>query len=512
MTAPIQPGTRLICPLIAATVEAMRADMIAAVAEGADCLECRLDYLSHPPDDEQLRDLLTNPPRPVIVTCRPVREGGRFDGQEAHRLALLRRAGRFEGVEAVDVEFDVPAEDWPAEGRKIILSRHDFQAVPDDLDELARAMDQSPAAVNKLVVQPAGADEALRVFDVLRACRKPTLALAMSEAGLITRILARKFGAFGTFAALTAGQESAPGQVSLAEMKHLYRWDAIGPDTDVFGVIGCPVTHSMSPAIHNAAFAATAQNAVYVPLRIEPGNEPFFRFLDAVRQRAWLSLRGLSVTIPHKENALACVGAEHCDALAVRIGAINTITLREDGSLRGENTDYAGAIDALCEAMSIARPGLKGRSAAVLGAGGVARAIVAALREYGATVTIYNRTLPRAEALAEEFGCVARPIARAGRTDAEIVVNCTSLGMHPKVRATPLRRLPESVKIVFDTIYNPVETRLLRDAQAAGRQILSGVDMFVHQAAAQFETWTRLPAPREVMREAVLRALGNNEP
>ena len=187
---------------------------------------------------------------------------------------------------------------------------------------------------------------------------------------------------------------------------------------------------------------------------------------------------------------------------------MNTLTLRPDGSLRGENTDYAAALDALCGAMGIDRAGLAGRRLAVLGAGGAARAIVAALAACRAEVTVYNRTVARAEALAEEFGVQAAPLDAAARFDGEAVINCTPIGMHPRVGASPLDGLPPAVRVVFDTIYNPIETRLLRTARQAGRLTVTGLEMFVNQAVAQFEAWTGRPAPRDVMREVVRRRLG----
>ncbi len=500
-----QTTTRLICPLTAPTVEEMRADMIAAVAEGATMVECRLDYLTPPPDDKQLAYLLNDAPCPVLATCRTNRQAGRFTGEETHRLAILASASKFNSVEIIDVEIDVPADDRPA--GNLLLSHHDFERCPNNLFDIAREMDASNAAVNKTAFAVASPAEALRAFDVLRASRKPTLALAMGEPGVLTRILAKKFGAWGTFASLCSGKESAPGQVNLADMKHLYRWDAVNAETKVFGVIGCPIAHSMSPAIHNAAFTATGYDGVYVPLRIEPSAEPFHAFLDGVRKRPWLDLRGLSVTIPHKENALAYIGAKNCDELAVRIGAVNTITFDADGQLHGDNTDYAGAIDALCNAMGISREQLAGRVVAVLGAGGVSRAIVAALRHYGATVTIYNRTVARAEELAEEFGATAASIEQADHTEAEIIINGTALGMSPKIETCPLTKIPPSVNVVFDTVYNPLETRLLQLAKQASCLTVTGLDMFVNQAVAQFERWTNLPAPRTVMRDVVLHRL-----
>ncbi|MBL7133735.1 MAG: shikimate dehydrogenase [Phycisphaerae bacterium] len=498
-------NTRLICPLTASSPAAMREAMTAAAERGADTVECRLDLLTRIPTDEQLRQLLADPPVEVIATCRPTREGGRFEGNEARRLDLLARAADL-GARAVDIEIDAPPQSRPT-AAAIILSHHDFQQIPADLDATLAEMEASTAAVNKIAFAAAGPEDALRALDLLRACKKPTIALAMGQAGAISRILAKKFGAYGTFAALAPQARSAPGQPTIEEFRDLYRWDSITPATAAYGVIGCPVAHSMSPAIHNAAFAAADLNAVYVPVLIEPGADNFNRFMDALLERPWMDWRGLSVTIPHKENALAYVGAQNSEELAVKIGAVNTITISPAGGLRGDNTDYAAAIDALCGAMGIGRQGLAGRNVAVLGAGGVARAVVAALVHYQAQVTIYNRTVSRGEKLAEEFGARAASRRDLGGLEAEIVINCTSIGMHPNVHACALAEIPPSVKVVFDTVYNPVQTQLLIRASAAGCKTVSGLEMFLNQAVAQFEAWTQTKAPRQVMRQVVVTKL-----
>jgi len=498
------PKTRLICSLTAPSADAMIDQMRQAAANGADTVECRLDFLDPPATPGDVERLLADPPVDVIVTCRPTREGGKFSGPEADRLALLRAAARA-GAAYVDVEADVPRDQFP--NGPIISSRHDFEACPDDLDDLAAGLDASESAVAKIAFMAAGPQDALRALDVVRNSRKPTIALAMGEAGAASRLLAAKFAAFGTFAAPHEGQESAPGQPTLGEIRGLYRWDAINAETGVYGVIGCPVGHSMSPAIHNAAFEAAGVNGVYVPLLIRPGEANFRKFMDAVLARPWLDWRGLSVTIPHKRNALAYVGEANCDPLAVQIGAVNTITIGPGGEIRGDNTDYAAAIDSLCQAMGIERSGLAGRDVAVLGAGGAARAIVAALAHYRAHTTIYNRTESRGEALAEEFGASAHGLPAAASLQAEIVINCTPIGMHPNTDASPLDRIPDSVKVVFDTIYNPIQTLLLQRAKDTGCLTVTGLDMFVNQAVAQFEIWTEQTAPRDVMREVVRRKL-----
>ena len=473
---------------------------------GADMVELRLDFLSSPPTHDQLKALLTDTPVEVIVTNRPRSEGGHFSGTESQRLEILRLAASFKPA-YVDVEMSVPPCEAP-QGR-LIVSHHDFAGCGGDLEAIATDLAQTPGVVKKVVCTAGGPQDALRTLGLLRTAKKPTIALAMGEAGVLSRILAKKFGAFGTFASLRTGAESAPGQVTIEQMRDLYRWEAIGPETDVYGVIGCPVAHSLSPAIHNAAFAAAAMDAVYVPVLIQPGPDSFGRFMDELLARSWLDWRGLSVTLPHKQNALAYVGADRCDELARRIGAINTITIGSDGSLRGDNADYAAAIDSLCAAMGIERDGLAALPVAVLGAGGVARAIVAALTHYRADVAIYNRTVSRGEKLAEEFSSHAYPLAAATRTEAQILINCTSIGMHPDLDASPVQSIGSSVNVVFDTIYNPIETRLLKQAAAAGCTCVSGLEMFVNQAVAQFEIWTGRDAPRQVMRHIVTDHLSN---
>lgn len=503
-------STRLICPLTGSTVEVMRADMLLAAESGADTIEVRLDLLDSIPDDAQLRMLLDDAPVEIIATARASREGGKFSQPEDARLDLLKRAAKFDSVAFVDVEMDVPRKDWPTSPEKIILSHHDFDKIPDDLYEIVEKMEASEAGVNKIAFTATGPQDALLAADVIRSCKKPTLALAMGQAGVISRILARRFGAFGTFASLQRGNESAPGQLTLDDMRKVYRWDAQNKSTQIFGVIGCPVGHSMSPIIHNTAFGVADVNAVYVPLLIEPGADFFNLFMQAIAERGYLNFRGLSVTIPHKENALDFVTPKNCDELSVTIGAVNTITISPDGKFCGDNTDYAGAIDALCDKMGIAREDLKDRRVALLGAGGAARALVAALRFYGASVTIYNRTVSRAETLAAEFGCIAKALSEACHTDAQILINCTAIGMHPNIDDSPVCDLSDSVEVVFDTVYNPLETKLLVMAGAKKCLTVSGLDMFVNQAASQFAKWTEITAPRDVMRNVVLEQLKMN--
>jgi 3-dehydroquinate dehydratase / shikimate dehydrogenase len=515
--------TLLIVPVTESSPQACREAMAAAAAGGADAVELRLDFL---PDmaEKDLPLLLKDPPCPILATCRAAAEGGQCDWSNHRRASLLAQAVRL-GARWVDFELAALGEAGElltalgeARAAELIVSYHNFQRRPDDLAAILARLEASPGQINKIAFAAGGPEDAWEAFDLLRRSRKPAMVLAMGECGVASRILARKFGAFGTFAALAEDRQSAPGQPTLAELRGLYRWKAISATTHIYGVVGCPVSHSLSPAIHNAAFAAERRDAVYVPLRVESGAEPFNRFLDAVLARPWTDLRGLSVTLPHKENALARVGADNVDELARQIGAINTLAITSDAArpLRGWNTDYAAAMDVLAKALDGRRESLHGRRAAVLGAGGVARAIVAALAHYGADTTVYNRTLARAQELAREFDRGAAGPVRAMALEelvqlkADIIINCTPLGMHPHVQEGPLPKgvaLPAGA-IVFDTIYNPIRTRLLSQAAQGGCRTLSGLEMFLNQAAAQYELWTYRSAPRQVMRQVVLARLG----
>jgi 3-dehydroquinate dehydratase/shikimate dehydrogenase len=306
-------------------------------------------------------------------------------------------------------------------------------------------------------------------------------------------------------------------------MKRLYRWDAIGADTKVYGVVASPVMHSMSPAIHNAGFDAVGHDGVYLPLLVNPGYESFKAFMESFLAFAPLHLSGLSITLPHKENALRYLkekGAQ-VEELAERIGAVNTIVIDNDPSianrksqianLRGFNTDYAAILDTITNALGVERKDLADKRIAVIGAGGTGRTAVAALAELGATVVVYNRTFERAEKLAREFNgrtgkVVAARMEKLCDSCCHVFINTTSLGMHPKSDQSPLgERLPEftSDTLVFDTIYNPMETKLLKQAKAAGAKTVGGVEMFVRQAARQFEAWTHQAAPMDVFRRVV---------
>jgi 3-dehydroquinate dehydratase/shikimate dehydrogenase len=505
--------TRLCVPLFVTDAAQARRDIAAAAEAGADIVELRVDTFSN---RAELAGLVDNAVIPTIVTCRPTWEGGKSELPEEQRWTLYSDTA-VHNAAYVDVELstykEMPLLQKPAITRPMILSSHDFEGRPDRLTNLFMELNERRGAVSKIVWTARTIRDNLEAFELLLNKHKPTIALCMGEAGLLSRILAKKFGGFLTFAALPGDAGTAAGQISIHDMKRLYRWDAINAATKVYGVVASPVMHSMSPAIHNAGFEAVGHDGVYLPLLVNPGYESFKAFMESFLAFEPLHLSGLSVTLPHKENALRYLkekGAE-VEELAERIGTLNTIVIEPAGKLRGFNTDYAAILDTITTALGITREELANKRVAVIGAGGTGRTAVAALAECGATVVVYNRTMARAEALAKEFNgargqVVAARMEKLCDSCCHIFINTTSVGMHPEVDESPLgERLPEfsADTLVFDTVYNPMETKLLKQAKTAGAKTVGGVEMFVRQAARQFEAWTGKTAPLDLFRRVV---------
>lgn len=510
--------THLCVAIFASDPAQTRRDIAAAAEAGADMIELRVDELTDP---QRIRELVGISTLPAIVTCRPTWEGGHSTLSDGDRIALLRD-GAADSAAYVDIELKaMPVvagmSPRPRELRSgVICSSHDFTGRPDRLWNILSDLNSSSADVSKIVWTARHIRDNLEAFEILLNRQKPAIALCMGEAGMISRVLAKKFGAFLSFAALRGDRGTASGQITVHDMKRLYRWDAIRPDTRVYGVVAEPVAHSMSPAIHNAAFDATQYNGVYLPLLVQRSYESFKAFMETFLAFERLDLSGLSITIPHKENALRYLKEKdhRVEPLAESIGAVNTISIARDSDglhLYGFNTDYAAILDSITAALGIRRADLAGRRVAVIGAGGTGRTAVAALAACGATVVVYNRSLDRAEALAGEFNgrtgkVVAAPIAKVSQSCCEIFLNTTSVGMHPDVQATPLGDNPppfDAKTLVFDAIYNPMQTRLLEIAREKGSKTISGVEMFVRQAVGQFEAWTKQPAPMDVMRRVI---------
>jgi 3-dehydroquinate dehydratase/shikimate dehydrogenase len=445
---------------------------------GADLVELRLDGVR----DADVGGALKARRLPVIVTCRAAWQGGRFDGAEEARTAILERAWDL-GAEFVDVE-DGAADALVRRtaGRRIVRSFHDFTGgAAEAAARLARLL-ASGAEVVKLAVTVTRLAELAALAELGRGAGGRSVVLAMGDAGVASRVLATQMGARWTY----AGDAVAPGQLSLARMRDEFRVRGLGPATRVFGVLGRPVGHSLSPVMHNAAFAALGVDAVYLPLAAAS-------FADFQEFATAFGVEGASVTAPFKLDAARAARA--ADARTAAIGAVNTLRRTPEG-WDGRNTDVEGVIAPL------AGRDLRDRRVAVLGAGGAARSVVAAFAALGATVTVHARRAEAANALSVETGARVAPWPPSA--DAwDILVNATPVGTAPDVEAVPMPLSGSlSGRLVYDLVYNPPDTALLRRARALGAETLGGLPMLAAQAAAQFTWWTGLTPPDGLMQRA----------
>jgi 3-dehydroquinate dehydratase/shikimate dehydrogenase len=442
----------------------------------------------------------------LIATCRTRPGGGQFKGSAEAELQILQQAARA-GCRWCDVEVETAARFEAAALRKllaparILVSAHDFRGLPANLPRLAVRLRRCGAHAIKVAATCSTLGDVRRLLAPARS-RRDVVVIPMGDLGEGVRILALREGSALAYASMD--WSVAPGQLSLDGMREVYRLgrrfgsssSGPGPGTSLYGVIGDPIGHSLSPLMHNAAFAARGLNAVYLPFRVRKLDD----FLAAVRA---FGISGFSVTLPHKESILKRL--DGCDSLAAEIGAVNTVEVRGGGRLYGYNTDYAGVLRAMERHVPLARSRVL-----LVGAGGSARAAAFALARKGAEVFIWARREEKARALARAAGgeAIARRALRSERFDA--VVNCTPVGMYPG-GGSALAATELNARVVMDLIYRPRKTELLHMAQRRGIAIISGVEMFLEQGAAQWEIWTGRSAPRDVMRRAVVSALANEE-
>lgn len=516
--------TYLAVPIAAKNLNEAARQIEAARAAGAEMLELRTDYIENlnVSGVEKLIAEAKSTKRktmPIIVTCRDARQGGDIDYPQRLRVKVLTAALRA-GAEFIDVEYEnflhtdsqekiqLAVSESPR--ARLIISAHNFESKFDNIGKLYRRIQTAyPAAIPKLVYTANHINDCFEVFDLLRGTGGERIVFCMGEAGLISRIIAKKLNSFVTFASIDNDTATAPGQLTCRQLREIYRYDSIAPQTKLYGVVGCPIAHSLSPAIHNACFADIEADKLYLPLLVEGGKDSFDQFMHNIAARPRLGFAGFSVTIPHKRNALdyAIAGGGAVEPLAERIGAVNTLLIGQEGNLSAYNTDYAGAMVAITSALGT-KAKLKGLPIAVIGAGGVARAIVAALRDANANIRIYNRTVERGRKLAAEFGCDFSPLDDLSNINSKLVINCTSIGMYPDIDATPL--LKEYIKkdmTIFDTVYNPPQTLLLKQAKQKKAKTIDGLSMFVNQAAAQFKLFTGKQPNTKLMRKTACNSL-----
>ena len=470
------------------------------VEQGAKLVELRLDYIS---SRVNIQRLLKDRPCPVAVTVRREQDGGKYTGDETNRLMMLREAIAL-GVEYVDLEEDIAGEIKRFGKTKRIISYHSFRNTPDNLRELHARLAKHDPDIVKIATMANQPHDNLRALEMMQESDVPTIGMCMGDIGTPSRILGPRFGAPFTYATFHHERALAPGQLSYDQMVNVYRHDAINKDTAVYGVIADPIAHSLSPQVHNAAFAEAGIDAVYVPFRV-----PFDTLGQFMEDIPRLDLLGMSVTIPHKEAIAKYLSK--VDPAVKGIGAVNTVLVK-DGEVRGYNTDYKEAMDSLEAAFgtvgNVPSP-IKDKRVLVLGAGGVARAIMYGLERRGAKSTIAGRTRTRAQALADQFSGRAVDWQARHNAEVDIIINCTPIGMHPNVDETPFSKAYlKPAMVVFDTVYNPESTLLLKEAKLHGCRTVTGVEMFIRQAGLQFMLFTGREAPYQLMRETLKRAIG----
>jgi 3-dehydroquinate dehydratase / shikimate dehydrogenase len=464
-------------------------------------LEFRLDYLPKPglaiPKIKAFME--SHPGTVVIATCRRTVAGGRFRGSMASELDILAKASGA-GCQLLDVALQTAIKSKPAQVQKLrarsalILSFHDFRGTK-RLDETLQKMLAVQADFYKIVSTATTLSDNVTMIKFLakESDKHSLIGICMGEQGIISRVLGVRAGSVFTFAALSPDEKTAPGQVTAQELRNLYRIEQVDAATRVYGVAGDPVVHSLSPAIMNAAFRRENVNAVYLTLHAKTLKD----LLTCVRG---IPLHGISVTMPYKEAILKHL--DNTDSHTTKIGACNTVVRAQDGKLYGFNTDAAGIVRPLERRL----PTLEGAKILVLGAGGAARAAVFGLKERGCEVYILNRTTGPAKKLARQAR--ARTVKRADlkKLSFDVIINATPVGMG-NTRETALQEHEINARYVFDMIYDPAETRLLKLARERGAQVIPGIEMFVQQAARQFEIWTGKPAPGDEMLRTVLLAL-----
>ena len=481
-------------------------------ADYGHVIEVRLDCVNEsdlPYAVKELRKLLQDHPLQTIITLRPQEQGGL-------RVLTLDQRRRFWsehgfGLPAAwfDLEVDLAEEflrsGQPVEWSRVICSVHHFSEGVQNLNHLYDRLAHTPARFLKVAVLLHDAIDNLAIFQLIDRAQsdgRELIAIGMGGAGVPSRILGPARGSFLTYSSPEPDSSTAPGQPTVSELRDSYRIQRLARATMVMGLIGHPVLHSLSPQIHNAAFKGSALDSVYLPFDVRDLPSFMRRMVHPKTRELDWNLRGLSVTAPHKQGVMDHL--DWIDSAAKEIGAVNTVVL-DEGQLKGYNTDAQGFISALRTCIAQ----LQGVRCAVLGAGGAARAVIWALMQQGATVSLFVRDRERAKSFAEEFGVSVADLHSASFDGFDVVVNTTILGTCGELeQQTPAHAEQlRGARLAYDLVYNPTETRFLREAEQGGCQTLDGLSMFLAQAAEQFRLWTSREAPADVMRVAALEAL-----
>ncbi|MGA9584006.1 MAG: shikimate dehydrogenase [Terracidiphilus sp.] len=461
-------------------------------------IELRLDSLSKPANALSYLKQFLGEHRDitVIATCRRKSHGGGFDGPLATELEILTKAAQA-GCQIIDLELESAEEAKAAQvsklrtnGAALLISFHDFSRTK-GLEQAADRIEVFKPDFVKVVSTARTLADNLAVIRLIedRSLAAHVVGIAMGEEGLVSRVLGPRAGAAFTFASYSDGAETAPGQVKAETLRDVYRFEHLDQATRIFGVAGNPISHSLSPLMQNAAFRREIVNAVLLPLKTKSVQDLLTLALE-------LPLAGCAVTMPLKTEILPHLA--NMDPLTARIGACNTLRMGADGKLYGFNTDVAGVVRPLQRRLK-----LKGARVVVLGAGGAARAAVFGLVEQGAEVLVVNRTHEHAVTLARQAKAKSLKHELLAKQRFDVMINATPCGMDGTKQALPIAENELNASLVFDMVYSPLETPLLKLAKSRGIPVISGLEMFVQQGARQFEIWTGKPAPESEMMRVV---------
>ncbi|HEY1501075.1 MAG TPA: shikimate dehydrogenase [Acidobacteriaceae bacterium] len=465
-------------------------------------VEFRLDYLANPvailPRLKQF--LYERGEVTAIATCRRSATGGKFKGTINAELEILEKAAQV-GCHLIDIELQTAEHTKPAQMKKLrsygaalIISHHDFESTKNLDATFDRILPYQPEFV-KIVATAKTLSDNVTMMRFLEKRRDEAniIGISMGEQGTISRVLGLRSGSVFTFAAAHAGEETGPGQIEARTLRETWRIDQIDASTKVYGVAGNPVRHSLSPLMHNMAFRRETVNGVFLPLQTT-------RLSDLLTLTREVPLHGLAITMPFKTEIIKHLAKT--DVLSEKIGACNTVVRSQDGKLYGFNTDVAAVVRPLERRLP-----LRGAKILVLGAGGAGRAAVFGLVDKGAEVFVWNRTAETAKKLARQAKAKTIRREQIAKSNFDVIINTTPVGMRGVKPASLLEPKELNTRLVFDLVYNPIDTPLIRMAREKGLPVITGVEMFVHQGARQFEIWTGKPAPEEEMLRVVVHAL-----
>jgi 3-dehydroquinate dehydratase/shikimate dehydrogenase len=491
-----------VCVAIYGSTPAELVEKAEEAARENNFLEFRLDYLLKPllalPKLKQF--LYERGDVTGVATCRRAATGGKFKGTIAAELEVLEKAAEA-GCHLVDIELQTAEatkrpqlDKLRGHGAALIISYHDF-ATTKDLDEIFERIRPFEPEFIKIVSTAKTLSDNVTMMRFLERTRDlaSVIGICMGEQGNISRVLGLRAGSVFTFAAAHAGEETGPGQIAARTLEETYRIDQLDAATKVYGVVGNPIKHSLSPIMMNTAFRRETVNAVFLALQTSKMND----LLNLVRE---VPISGLAVTMPFKEEILKHL--ERTDPLSEKVGACNTVVRSQDGKLYGFNTDVAAIVRPLERRLQ-----LKGSKILVLGAGGAARAAVFGLKDKGAEVFIMNRSPEAGQKLARQAKAKTFKREQLAKTNFDVIINATPAGMHGVKPQSILEPKEINARLVFDLVYNPIDTPFIRMAREKSIPVITGVEMFVHQGARQFEIWTGKPAPEEEMLRVVVHAL-----